>query len=268
MPGILLHRLLRLRLDRNSLAQIIFTSGATAEPRGVAISHGNILANLEPLESAIQPYLKWERFVHPLRFLDLVPLSHVFGQFMGIWVPPLLGAAVVFQDSLNPSEIISTIKRERISVLITVPRVLEALQNKMERDLEVTDQLAKFRRNFDAAAHEKFLRRMWRFRRIHRQFGWKFWAVISGGATLDPGTELFWGRIGIAAIQGYGLTETTSLVSVNHPFQLGRGSIGKVLQGRQVKLDENGEILVRGENVADGVLAGWRRASDDTRRGR
>lgn len=243
-------------LGRAALAQIIFTSGTTAEPRGVAISHGNILANLEPLEAAMRPYLKWERVFHPLRLLDLVPLSHVFGQFLGIWVPPLLGATVLFQDSLNPSEIISTIKRERASVLITVPRVLEALQNKIERDLEAEGRLDGFRREFDAAANEKFIRRMWRFRRIHRRFGWKFWAVISGGATLDPATELFWGRIGFAAIQGYGLTETTSLVSVNHPFQTGRGSIGKVLRGREVKLDPSGEILVRGENIASGYWQG------------
>ena len=123
---------------------------------------------------------------------------------------------------------------------------------------------------------KKFSRRMWRFRKIHRRFGWKFWAVISGGATLDPETERFWGRTGFAAIQGYGLTETTSLVSVNHPFRIGRGSIGKVLQGREVKLDENGEILVRGENIAAGYWedgetlavakngedAGWFRTGD------
>ena len=239
-------------LDRSSLAQIIFTSGTTDEPRGVAISHGNILSNLEPLEAAMQPYLKWNRFVHPLRFLNLVPLSHVFGQFLGVWIPPLLGATVVFQDALNPSEIVSTIERERVSVLIAVPRVLEALQNKIERDLSAEDDMEEFKRDFVAAADEKFLRRMWRFRKIHRRFGWKFWAVISGGATLEPETELFWGRTGFAAIQGYGLTETTSLVSVNHPLQIGRGSIGKVLAGREVKLDASGEILVRGDNVAAG----------------
>jgi long-chain acyl-CoA synthetase len=76
--------------------------------------------------------------------------------------------------------------------------------------------------------------------------------VISGGSTLDAAVETFWSRIGIAPIQGYGLTETTSLVSVNHPFQLSRGSIGKALGGREVKLDASGEILVRGENVAAG----------------
>jgi long-chain acyl-CoA synthetase len=263
-------------LTRSSIAQIIFTSGATAEPKGVVISHGNILANLEPLESGIKPYLKWERFVHPLRFLDLVPVSHVFGQFMGVWIPPLLGGCVYFQDSLNPSEIISTIRKERVSVLVAVPRVLEALQGKIERDLEADGALETFRKDFDAAEKENALRRMWRFREIHRRFGWKFWAVISGGATLDLETERFWGRTGFAAIQGYGLTETTSLVSVNHPFRIGRGSIGKVLEGREVKLDENGEILVRGENIAagywedgetlsvakNGADAGWFRTGD------
>ncbi|MGH9681045.1 MAG: AMP-binding protein [Candidatus Acidiferrales bacterium] len=239
-------------LDRRSLAQIIFTSGTTVEPKGVVISHGNILANLEPLEAAMQPYLKWERFVHPLRFLALVPLSHIFGQFMGVWVPPLLGATVLFEDTLSPAEIVFTIKRERVSVLVAVPRVLESLQNKIERDLESEGALESFRRDFDAAANEKPLRRMWRFRKIHRRFGWKFWAVISGGAALEPETEQFWGRIGVAAIQGYGLTETTSLVSVNHPFRIGRGSIGKVLPGREAKVDVSGEILVRGENVAAG----------------
>lgn len=243
-------------LDRGTTAQIIFTSGTTAEPKGVVITHGNILANLEPLEGAMQPYLKWERIFHPLRFLDLVPLSHVFGQFLGMWIPPLLGATVIFQDSLSPGEVISTIKRERASVLVSVPRVLQALQHKIESDFELQGDSAAFRREFDAAAKEKFLRRMWRFREVHRRFSWKFWAVISGGATLDAATELFWGRIGYAAIQGYGLTETTSLVTVNHPFRLGKGSIGKVLAGREVKLDPSGEILVRGENIASGYWQG------------
>jgi long-chain acyl-CoA synthetase len=243
-------------LNGGSIAQIIFTSGTTAEPRGVVLSHGNILANLEPLERGMQPYRKWEHLVHPLRFLNLVPLSHVFGQFLGIWIPPLLGACVYFQDSLNPSEIVSTIRRERISVLIAVPRVLEALKGKIERDLEQEGAQEKFRRDFGDAEKERFLRRMWRFRDIHRRFGWKFWAVISGGATLDPETEKFWGRTGFAAIQGYGLTETTSLVSVNHPFRIGQGSIGKVLEGREVKLDEGGEILVRGKNIATGYWEG------------
>src|SRR5262249_7606358 len=84
-----------------------------------------------------------------------------------------------------------------------------------------------------------------------------FWAFISGGAALDRDTEEFWGRLGYAAIQGYGLTETTSLISVNHPFRLGKGSIGKVLAGREVKLAEDGEILILGGGVA---AAYWSRS--------
>lgn len=239
-------------LSRDSIAEIIFTSGTTADPKGVVISHGNILANLEPIEEGIRPYLKYERIVHPLRFLNLVPLSHVFGQFLGVFVPPLLGAVVIFEDSLNPSEVIRRIKRERVSMLVAVPRVLESLESKIERDLEAAGATQRFRRNFQAAENERFYRRMWRFREIHRQFGWKFWAVISGGATLRRDTETFWDRLGFAAIQGYGLTETTALVSVNHPLRLGKGSIGQVVPGREIKLDKDGEILVRGENVAAG----------------
>ncbi|PYV46612.1 MAG: hypothetical protein DMG94_09190 [Acidobacteria bacterium] len=94
------------------------------------------------------------------------------------------------------------------------------------------------------------------FRRIHQKFGWKFWAFISGGAALDHETEEFWRRLGFAVIQGYGLTETTSLISVNHPFKVGKGSIGKVLAGREVKLADDGEILVRGSGVATGYWGG------------
>jgi long-chain acyl-CoA synthetase len=242
--------------QRGDLAQIVFTSGTTAEPKGVLISHGNILANLEPLEGEIRKHLKYERIFHPLRFLNLLPLSHMFGQFLGIFVPPLLGATVVFQDSMNPSEVMRTIKREWMSVLATVPRVLETLRGKLERDLEAEGRLSWLRQQMQAAEGETFARRMWRFRRIHRRFGWKFWALISGGAALPAQTETFWSCLGFAVIQGYGLTETTSLVSVNHPFRLAKGSIGKALPGREIKLDTNGEILVRGESITAGYNEG------------
>jgi long-chain acyl-CoA synthetase len=112
-------------IQPEDLAQIIFTSGTTAEPKGVCLSHRNLLANLAPLEQGIDEYRKWERWVHPIRFLCLLPLSHVFGQFMGIFVPQLLGGEVHFSDSLNPADIIATVKRERISVIAAVPRQLE-----------------------------------------------------------------------------------------------------------------------------------------------
>jgi len=232
--------------------EIIFTSGTTAEPKGVVITHGNVLSNTAPLETEIRKYLKYERWVHPVRFLNLLPLSHVFGQFLGIFLPPLMAGTVIFQGSLGPSEVLQTIRREKISVLVAVPRMLQSLKEKVERDEEDAGSSNAFRARFKQAEGEKFLRRGWIFRRLHRRFGWKFWAFISGGAALDQETEEFWNRMGFAVIQGYGLTETTSLVSVNHPFKLGKGSIGKVLPGREVKLGEDGEILVRGGGVAAG----------------
>jgi long-chain acyl-CoA synthetase len=245
-----------LDLTRNDILQIVFTSGTTADPKGVVITHGNVLANIAPLEREMRGYMKYERLVHPLRFLNLLPLSHVFGQFLGMFLPPPLGATVIFQEELKPSEIVNTIRRERVSVLVSVPRVLQSLKQKIERDLDDRGETEKFRQRFLNSKDQHFLRRWWTFRDIRREFGWKFWALISGGAALDSETEEFWGRLGYAAIQGYGLTETTSLISVNHPFKLGKGSIGKVLPGREVKLADDGEILVRGAGVAAGYWSG------------
>ncbi|HKW89221.1 MAG TPA: AMP-binding protein [Candidatus Acidoferrales bacterium] len=241
---------------RDEPIEIVFTSGTTAEPRGVVLTHGNILANIEPLDELMQPYLPYEKFFHPLRFLNLLPLSHVFGQLMSIFVPPLLGGTVIFLDTLAPAEIAKAIRRERVTALISVPRLIESLEGQVVREIEAARKTEKFRRNFADADGKHFLKRAWRFRKIHRRFGWKFWAFISGGAALPASVEAFWGRLGYAVIQGYGLTETTSLVSVNHPFKLGKGSIGKAMPGMEIRLSDDGEILVRGENVAKGYWQG------------
>src|SRR5206468_6394125 len=98
----------------------------------------------------------------------LLPLSHVFGQFLGMYLPPLLGGTVIFQQELKPSEVMHTIKRERISVLVSVPRVLQSLKQKVERDLEDRKQIESLRQRFAAAKEKPSLHRRWIFRRIRR----------------------------------------------------------------------------------------------------
>jgi long-chain acyl-CoA synthetase len=238
--------------------QIVFTSGTTSEPKGIVHTHRNVLASLQPIEDEIVKYRKYERWVHPLRFLHSLPLSHVFGQFMGLWVPALLGAEVHFGVQLEPSRMTELIRRERISVLVAVPRVLHLLRAHL---LGRFDGLAA---ELERAKEISIWKRWWRFRRVHRALGWKFWAVISGGASLPVELEEFWRGIGIALIQGYGMTETAALVTLNHPFRIGRGTIGRPLPGREVRLSEDGEILVRGEMLAG---ATWQNGAMRPRKG-
>jgi long-chain acyl-CoA synthetase len=240
--------------SRTDVAEILFTSGTTSEPRGVVLTHGNFLANLEPIETGIQEYGQREKWFHPLGFVSLVPLSHVFGQFMSLFVPPLLGATVIFENSSHPSEIFRTIKSERATVLIAVPRMLDTLRTAMEQGIDACGWRTWFTAATAACAGERFYRRAWRFRRFHRQLGWKFWAIVSGGAALSPQTEEFFMRIGFAVVQGYGMTETASVISLNHPFKVSEGTVGKILPGREFRFAPDGEILVRGENVSSGYF--------------
>ena len=232
--------------------QIVFTSGTTAEPRGIVHTHRNVLVSLQAIESEIGRYLKYERVFHPLRFLHCIPLSHVFGQFMGLWCPALLAAEVHFADQLEPSRTTSLVRRERISVLIAVPRVLHLLRVHL---LALDPTLAA---ELDASAGMKVWKRWWRFRRVHNALGWKFWAVISGGATLPADLETFWNRLGFALIQGYGMTETAALITLNHPFHIAAGTVGRPLPGRVVKIADDGEVLVRGDMLSGATWQGGR----------
>jgi long-chain acyl-CoA synthetase len=234
------------QLETDDVAEVIFTSGATSEPKGVVLTHRNILANITPIEREIAKYKKYARPFLPLRFLNLLPLSHMFGQAMATFVPPLLSGVVIFTRSFAPEDIVTQIRKRRISVLVSVPKILEVLRDYMLRAVPESSEAP--------AGKTHWVMRWWRYRRAHRLFGFKFWAMVVGAAPLDPDVEAFWGRLGFLVVQGYGLTETAPIVTLNHPFHASRGAVGKPIGGVEVRIADDGEILVRGDNVTRGYF--------------
>jgi len=253
-------------LDGEDIAEIVFTSGTTAEPKGVVITHRNLAANLRPLEDQFAPYLKYVRPFAPLRILNLLPMSHLFGQALATFVPPLIPASVIFISSTSPQEVSRQIRRRRACILVAVPRVLEVLRRFIVHRFPATSSA-------EAVAGEPWPLRWWRFREVHRLFGWKFCCLVSGGAPLPADLEAFWTGLGYAVVQGYGLTETAPIISFNHPFHIRHGSVGTPVAGVDVKLAADGEVLVRGDNVSPGYFRspaetaaafanGWLRTGD------
>jgi long-chain acyl-CoA synthetase len=230
--------------------QIIFTSGTTSEPKGIVHTHRNVLASLDPIERELGKFRRYIKIVHPLRFLNTLPLSHVFGQFLGLWLPGLLVGEIHYTEQIEARRMAEMIHLERISVLVAVPRVIQLLRTHL---LSRFDGLAE---RLDATKDRRKWTKWWTFREVHSALGWKFWAVISGGAALPTDLEEFWSGVGIPVIQGYGMTETTALVTLNYPFKIAQGSIGKPLSGREVRLSEEGEIQVRGDILATATWTG------------
>ena len=233
-------------LSPDSVAEIIFTSGATAEPKGVVITHRNILANIVPIEREVAKYRRWGRPFFPIRFLNLLPLSHMFGQAMATFVPPMLPGTVVFMRGYNPQDIVRQVKSRRISVIVSVPKILDVLRDHLLRAFPESQSAGGQRRHWT--------RRWWIYRAVHRAFGWKFWSFIVGAAPLEGELEEFMRGLGFVVIQGYGLTETAPIVTLNHPFSTKKGSVGKPIGGVEVKIAADGEILVRGDNVTRGYF--------------
>ena len=233
-------------LSGDDVAEIVFTSGTTAEPKGVVITHRNLAAQLRPIEDQFAPYRKYVRPFAPLRILNLLPLSHLFGQSLATFVPPLIPASVIFISSTSPHEIVRQIRSQHVAILVSVPKVLEVLRDFVVHRFPVAADTT--------GANRAWPLRWWRFRAVHRMFGWKCCRLVSGGAPLSAELEQFWMNLGFVVVQGYGLTETAPVISFSHPFHVQRGTTGRPLAGVDLKIAEDGEVLVRGDNVTPGYF--------------
>lgn len=239
----------------NGIIEILYTSGTVARSKGAILTHENIVSELR----AIEPVIPAER---EYRFLSLLPLSHIFEQMIGLFVPLSRDSTVVYLETLKPSSIFESLQRSRITALVVVPRMLELLRSGIRREVE---RRLLFRWMFPtllswAPTFPPPVRRLL-FWPILSQLGGKLKYIVSGGAALDPELERFWDSIGVIVLQGYGLTETASAVTCNRLEARKIGSAGRVLAGQEVKIAADGEILVRGPNVTPGYYANERQTA-------
>ena len=226
-------------------AQLIYTSGTTGNPKGVTLTHRNLIANMMQINSRV-PIIT-DRF----SFLSLLPLSHMFEQMGGFFTPLYRGAAVVYLRTLKPSAIMAALGEEDIYVIMSVPRLMQLLKTTIERELEEKHLSGLFRGMMQLAVRLPHGLRRILFFPVQRTFGRNFTVFVSGGAPLIPEVFNFWSSMGFTVLEGYGLTETSPVLCVNTMERQVAGSVGPPLPGVEVKIDGK-EILARGDNVFPG----------------
>ena len=251
-------------IERKQTACLVYTSGTGGAPKGVMIPHGAILHNCEGAEDVLSDLPGGRE-----RFLSFLPLSHAYEHTGGQFLPIYLGAEIYYAESLE--KLGTNFIEARPTIMTVVPRLFEMLQTRITRAVEKQGGLrAKLfartlelgRRNFLDAKSLSFAERCENKaldfvvrRKAQARFGGKVKALISGGAPLNPEVGLFFAALGLPLLQGYGQTEAAPVISVNRPSDVDMSTVGPPMKGVEVKIAEDGEILVRGELVMNGY---WR----------
>lgn len=236
------------QVQPDHLAELVFTSGTTGRPKGVMLSHGNMLACLMASSKSICCYPDY-------RLLSLLPLSHMFEQMAGLFMPMLGGASIVYLPSLNPREVFQALQEERITAMSVVPQVLQLFMRRMEQQAEQAGKKRLWQLLHRASPLLPWWARRRAFSSVHRALGGRFQFFVSGGAFLDPSLHSKWEHLGIRVIQGYGTTEAAPVISTNSLEHRKLGSVGKPIDCLQLRIAADGEVQVRGENVTQGY---WR----------
>src|SRR5271170_3409724 len=224
---------------------VFYTSGTTASPRGVILTHGNIASSMSRFHR-----WRWITRIIPVRIAVMAPMSHSQGIMLGMAIPLSLGISTIYTSSSHPGYLLRLLSDNRVMILSTVPRVLHVLADQFRRQYygkgpaTLADKLEKVR--------SFYVRRHYIFTHMRRVLGYRFFAVFVGGAPLPEPDERFWHESGCLLIQGYGLTEASAIVSVNTPWSGAFGSVGRPLANQEIRIAEDGEVLVRGANVMVG----------------
>lgn len=227
------------------ICEIVYTSGTTGDPKGVVLTHANLTANLRQV-LALFPLLN-ENYT----FLSLLPLSHMFEQMAGFLAPLSLGGSVVYLRTLKPSAIMDAFAEEDIYAMVAVPRLLQLLRGSVEQKFGSIGAAGLLRTLLSIAPALPIHVRRLLFFPVHRRFGRNFRLVVSGGAPLGAELFHFWDSAGFTMVEGYGLTETSPVLTANSMERQVPGSVGWPLPGVELKLPY-GEVLARGPNVFKG----------------
>lgn len=248
-------------VNRQDPACIIYTSGTQGNPKGVVLSHGGILANCEDAKNLVEK-LKIDR----PRFITWLPLSHSYEHTVQ-FVQISLGAKIYYSPIIE--KLLENIKIAKPHVMTAVPRFYNNLYNKMMNGVKKAPKLKKslFFKTLEIG-EKKFNKEKLTIidktldallnilvrKKVSNNFGGNLKAFVSGGGPLDKNVGIFLNALGLKTLQGYGLTETSPVVSCNPVYGIKIESVGKIFSNNEVKIASDGEILVKGENV---MLGYW-----------
>lgn len=233
-------------IQPSDIATIVYTSGTTGDPKGVMLTHENILSNTIYSAKLIQIH-------HKDISLSFLPLSHMFERMAGFFCFIYFGAEIFFAENLQ--KIPENLLEVRPTVFITVPRMLEKFYNKVHENMESRSAIVRKMFNHAFKTNNPLFLKLYSklfFQKIRARMGGRIRFVVSGGAALTPSIARFFDKAGIPILQGYGLTETSPVISFN-PLEDNRiGTVGHVLENLEVKLTDDSEILVKGPSIMMG----------------